>query len=238
MTTPETYLGAGRALRFVNGSIARRHPGLHRLAPTTLPDDGLAYEGRWRIGDEDATAVAGARLDLDFGARRVFLVLGSRGGGRGRCGSCSTASRSPQRFAGTDVHDGVATIDAPAPLPPGRPAERRAPPPHARIRPRDLRLRLHLRMSLGAGTMEPMADADARRTVLVVDDEPTIGEIVSRYLERAGYATTTAADGLEAVRLADEQRPDLVVLDLMLPAARRPPGPAPPARAARTGRRR
>ncbi len=72
-------------------------------------------------------------------------------------------------------------------------------------------------MSLGAGTMEPMADEDARRTVLVVDDEPTIGEIVSRYLERAGYATTTAADGLEAVRLADEQRPDLVVLDVMLP---------------------
>ncbi len=72
-------------------------------------------------------------------------------------------------------------------------------------------------MSLGAGTMEPMADGDARRTVLVVDDEPTIGEIVSRYLERAGYATTTAVDGLEAVRLADEQRPDLVVLDLMLP---------------------
>jgi two-component system response regulator ResD len=72
-------------------------------------------------------------------------------------------------------------------------------------------------MSRGAGTMEPMADGDARRTVLVVDDEPTIGEIVSRYLERAGYATTTAADGLEAVRLADEQRPDLVVLDLMLP---------------------
>jgi DNA-binding response OmpR family regulator len=65
--------------------------------------------------------------------------------------------------------------------------------------------------------MEPMADPKGRRTVLVVDDEPTIGEIVSRYLERAGYATTTAADGLEAVRIADEQRPDLVVLDVMLP---------------------
>ncbi|MDQ2631831.1 MAG: response regulator transcription factor [Actinomycetota bacterium] len=62
-----------------------------------------------------------------------------------------------------------------------------------------------------------MADPDGRRTVLVVDDEPTITEIVSRYLERAGYAAAVAADGLEAIRLADERDPDLVVLDLMLP---------------------
>ena len=66
-------------------------------------------------------------------------------------------------------------------------------------------------------TIPPMADADGRRTVLVVDDEPTISEIVARYLERAGYATATAADGLEAIRLVDESRPDLVVLDVMLP---------------------
>jgi two-component system response regulator ResD len=62
-----------------------------------------------------------------------------------------------------------------------------------------------------------MADQEGRRTVLVVDDEPTIAEVVSRYLERAGYAAATAADGLEAIRLADERRPDLVVLDVMLP---------------------
>jgi len=54
-------------------------------------------------------------------------------------------------------------------------------------------------------------------SVLVVDDEPTIGLVVSRYLERAGYATRVAEDGYEAMRLADEQRPDLVVLDVMLP---------------------
>jgi DNA-binding response OmpR family regulator len=63
--------------------------------------------------------------------------------------------------------------------------------------------------------MEPMADPDGRRTVLVVDDEPT--EIVSRYLERAGYDAAVAADGLEAIRVAGERDPDLVVLDLMLP---------------------
>jgi len=51
----------------------------------------------------------------------------------------------------------------------------------------------------------------------VVDDEPTIAEIVARYLERAGYAARTAGDGLQALALAAERRPDLVVLDLMLP---------------------
>ncbi len=54
-------------------------------------------------------------------------------------------------------------------------------------------------------------------TVLVVDDEPTIVEVVSRYLERAGYVTLGAADGPEAVRLAEDGDPDLIVLDLMLP---------------------
>ena len=58
---------------------------------------------------------------------------------------------------------------------------------------------------------------DSRGSVLVVDDEPTITEVVSRYLERAGYETRTAADGPGALAAAAAQRPDLVVLDLMLP---------------------
>jgi two-component system response regulator ResD len=57
----------------------------------------------------------------------------------------------------------------------------------------------------------------ARGSVLVVDDEPTITDVVSRYLRRAGYATSVAADGPDALRVAGEERPDLVVLDLMLP---------------------
>jgi DNA-binding response OmpR family regulator len=58
---------------------------------------------------------------------------------------------------------------------------------------------------------------DSRGTVLVVDDEPTITEVVSRYLQRAGYRTAVAADGAQALATASEQHPDLVVLDLMLP---------------------
>ena len=62
--------------------------------------------------------------------------------------------------------------------------------------------------------------ADGRHacgSVLVVDDEPTIAEVVSRYLQRAGYEVRTAGDGPGALRLVAESRPDLVVLDLMLP---------------------
>jgi two-component system, OmpR family, response regulator ResD len=62
-----------------------------------------------------------------------------------------------------------------------------------------------------------MMETAERRTVLVVDDEPTITEVVSRYLQRAGYKTEIAADGAQALASARRQRPDLVVLDLMLP---------------------
>ncbi len=62
-----------------------------------------------------------------------------------------------------------------------------------------------------------MADSDTRGSILVVDDEPTVTDVVARYLKRAGYSTRVAGDGYEAIRLAGAERPDLVVLDLMLP---------------------
>jgi len=63
----------------------------------------------------------------------------------------------------------------------------------------------------------PLVADGSHGTVLVVDDEPTIVEVVSRYMERAGYETLTAGDGPEALRLAGQHDPDLVVLDVMLP---------------------
>ena len=59
--------------------------------------------------------------------------------------------------------------------------------------------------------------ATARASVLVVEDEPTIADIVAQYLRRAGYDTRVAVDGAAALSDARERRPDLVVLDLMLP---------------------
>jgi DNA-binding response OmpR family regulator len=54
-------------------------------------------------------------------------------------------------------------------------------------------------------------------TVLVVDDEPIVREVVVRYLEREGYRTLEAADGDRARELVEQRELHLVVLDLMLP---------------------
>ena len=55
------------------------------------------------------------------------------------------------------------------------------------------------------------------KTVLIVDDAPNIVELVRLYLEGAGYATLVATDGPSAVEVHRRHRPDLVILDLMLP---------------------
>ena len=54
-------------------------------------------------------------------------------------------------------------------------------------------------------------------TILVVDDEPTIRDVVVQYLKREGYATLEADDGNAARELLEREWPSLVVLDLMLP---------------------
>jgi DNA-binding response OmpR family regulator len=53
--------------------------------------------------------------------------------------------------------------------------------------------------------------------ILVVDDERSISEVVSLYLNRAGYRVKIAYDGLSALQMIQSQKPDLIVLDLMLP---------------------
>src|SRR5881275_1542336 len=55
------------------------------------------------------------------------------------------------------------------------------------------------------------------QTVLVVDDEPIVRDVVVRYLERDGFRTLTASDGEVARALIEEREPSLVVLDVMLP---------------------
>ena len=55
------------------------------------------------------------------------------------------------------------------------------------------------------------------KKILVVDDEPTLVATVKYNLEREGYSVTTAADGETALARAREERPDLVILDVMLP---------------------
>jgi len=59
--------------------------------------------------------------------------------------------------------------------------------------------------------------AAAPHRILVVDDEPDITALVAYHLAKDGYRVTTAGTGADALRSAREERPDLVVLDLMLP---------------------
>ncbi|KUN33036.1 two-component system response regulator [Streptomyces longwoodensis] len=69
----------------------------------------------------------------------------------------------------------------------------------------------------GAASTAP-APAPARPArILVVDDDPTVAEVVTGYLDRAGYVVDRAGDGPAALARAAGHRPDLVVLDLMLP---------------------
>ena len=108
-TTPESYLGAARAARFVNGPI-QMGTQTFRAPAGGVPDDQLAFEGTWRIGAAAATAVRGARLQLGFSARRVFLVLGSRGGGPAAVTVLLDGRPLPAGLAGRDARGGSVVV--------------------------------------------------------------------------------------------------------------------------------
>jgi cytochrome c biogenesis protein CcdA/thiol-disulfide isomerase/thioredoxin len=114
VTTPETYLGPFRAERFTNPELS---PGLQDFdsaalrAPATVPPNEYAYRGRWKISLESATATAGAGLDLNFGARHVYLVMGSPGHPR-KVRVKLDGVPIPTADAGADVRAGAVTVDS------------------------------------------------------------------------------------------------------------------------------
>jgi thiol-disulfide isomerase/thioredoxin len=108
-STPESYLGAARAARFANGPILPGRQRFDDVPATSLASDQLAYGGAWTIGRESATAGEGATLELNFSARRVFLVLGSPGQPR-TMRVLLDGKPIPDSAAGPDVHGGVVTI--------------------------------------------------------------------------------------------------------------------------------
>ena len=67
------------------------------------------------------------------------------------------------------------------------------------------------------GYDEPMTREQTEQTILVVDDEAAISEAVRARLSNEGFRVVLAADGPQALELAEAEQPDLVVLDLMLP---------------------
>jgi len=78
----------------------------------------------------------------------------------------------------------------------------------------------------------------SRAKILVVEDEPQIAEALQVNLEGAGYQVLLATDGIEALRIFDQQQPDLATVDLLVPSVSgfrlvellkrpSPPGPVP-----------
>jgi cytochrome c biogenesis protein CcdA/thiol-disulfide isomerase/thioredoxin len=106
VSTPESYLGSERAQNFTNGLIkqGRQTFTLGRPEPNQL-----SYGGEWTIGDQPVTAGKGARLDLNFGARRVYLVLGSPGKPR-RVKVMLDGEPIAAADDGTDVHNGYVKV--------------------------------------------------------------------------------------------------------------------------------
>jgi cytochrome c biogenesis protein CcdA/thiol-disulfide isomerase/thioredoxin len=106
VTTPESYLGAERAGNFANGTIelGRQHYTLQKPG-----ENELAYGGEWNIGEQAVTAGKGAKLDLNFGARRVYLVLGSPGKPR-RVKVMLDGKPIAPADDGSDVHNGYVKV--------------------------------------------------------------------------------------------------------------------------------
>ena len=62
-----------------------------------------------------------------------------------------------------------------------------------------------------------MISSMSAKRILVVEDEPSLAEVVSLYLKRAGFQVQIASDGKQAMNILERQLPDFVILDLMLP---------------------
>jgi cytochrome c biogenesis protein CcdA/thiol-disulfide isomerase/thioredoxin len=106
VSTPESYLGSGRAENFTNGLITK---GTHQFTLNPPGENQLSYGGEWKITEQPVTAGTGARLALNFGARRVYLVLGSPGKPR-RVKVLLDGKPISTADDGADVHNGYVTV--------------------------------------------------------------------------------------------------------------------------------
>jgi cytochrome c biogenesis protein CcdA/thiol-disulfide isomerase/thioredoxin len=106
VTTPESYLGSGRAVNFTNGPVTK---GTHVFKFEEPGENELAYGGEWEITEQPVTAKKGARLALNFGARRVYLVLGSPGKPR-RVKVLLDGKPIAAADDGSDVHNGYVKV--------------------------------------------------------------------------------------------------------------------------------
>lgn len=108
LQTPETYLDYKRAERFATPLRPGRdrYPGVRG----ELPDNAFALGGAWRVGSEGSRAGAGATIDARFVAKKVFLVLSSRGGRRRDVQVLLDGRPIARSDAGSDVRGATASV--------------------------------------------------------------------------------------------------------------------------------
>ncbi len=107
-TSPETYLGTERAMGWAVGPKAGTHD--YGTPPKTLPLNGFAYGGTWNIDAQTATAEAGARIDAQVQAQRIYLVLGTTDGTPRAVRVLLDGKPITAAQAGSDAHNGVVTV--------------------------------------------------------------------------------------------------------------------------------
>jgi twitching motility two-component system response regulator PilG len=133
--------------------------------------------------------------------------------------------RSEELNPSPEIRDEVARLSGPPSAAPARPSTTAAPArpqqaetPSAAARTEEPKP-AQAKPAQG-GQWTPKKDNDSRggaKTVLVVDDSPTIRRVVSMTLERQGYQVVTAVDGVDGVTKLQENKVDLVLLDIMMP---------------------
>jgi hypothetical protein len=109
VATPETYTGTNRAEGWINGPKS----GLHDYGPPKtgeLPLNDFEFSGTWDIGGQPAEAVSEAGIDMEFKAKRVYLVLTSPGERPLQVHVLLDGRPISAADSGTDVHDGVVTV--------------------------------------------------------------------------------------------------------------------------------
>ena len=109
VATPETYTGTNRAEGWINGPKA----GLHDYGPPKtgeLPLNDFEFSGTWNIGAQPAEAVSQAGIDMEFKAKRVYLVLSSQDERPLTVRVLLDGRPISAADSGADVHDGVVTV--------------------------------------------------------------------------------------------------------------------------------
>src|SRR5690348_3353411 len=155
--------------------------------------------------------------ELPRGGALVRLRPSGGAGPAAAHGVAAPSGASPGGPGARHAHRPVRALPvAPRPRRPGPPALRDS-------RCRGARRRVDARRARQRGGAEPVAHQDAggedlmTHRILVVDDEPDITALVAYHLAKAGFRVSTASTGPDALKAAREERPDIVILDLMLP---------------------